>query len=122
MASSTLTGPNLGYELSADSIILQCHHLGFQLIQLTDPSSLPRGGRDPRWELIGSFGLWFVWRAQCRQIFEGRTIPPAETVRNLLVELIHTLRRQYREIRMRSFDVGMLSSSSGGRDPSTPIL
>ena len=103
VAWSTLTGPALGYELSTDSIILQRHHHGFQRIQLTDPSFLPRGGEsDPRWELISSFGLWFIWRAWCRWIFEGRPIPPPETVRDFWVELIHTLRGQYDQIQGNS--------------------
>eukprot|EP00250_Pteridium_aquilinum_P028273 c36882_g1_i1 orf=333-566(+) len=47
---------------------------------------------DPRWELIGSLTMWFIWRAQCCRLFESRVVPPAETIRNLWLKLIHMLR------------------------------
>lgn len=48
--------------------------------------------------MIGSLATWFIWRARCRQVFEGRAVPPAETVRDFWLELIHTLRGQYERL------------------------
>ena len=54
--------------------------------------------RDRRWELIGSLAVWFIWRSRCRQVFEGIAVPPAETIRDFWLELIHTLRGQYERL------------------------
>ena len=99
VAWSTLTRPALGYDLSAESIILQRHLHSLQRIPATNlPVIQHSGDSDPRWALISSLGLWFTWRARCRRIFEGRPIPPAETLRDFWVELIHMLREQYDRI------------------------
>ena len=93
----------MGYELSANSIILQSRPHDFQRILTTDlPVMQQSGDSDPRWALISSLGLWFTWRAHCRWIFEGRPIPPAETLRDFWIELIHTLRGQYDRIQGNS--------------------
>ena len=73
----------MGYELAADSIILQSRPHSFQRILTTDvPVTQQSGDSDPRWALISSLGLWFTWRARCRRIFESRPIPPAETLKD----------------------------------------
>ena len=96
VAWSTLSGPALGYETTADSLALQAQRGHLLPIQPPDYSTTPWSGEgDPRWELISSLALWFVWRARCRRIFEARPIPPAETVRDFWMELIHTLRGQF---------------------------
>ena len=95
-AWGTLSGPALGYETAADSIALlaQRGHLSPSPVPDFSTATWSREG-DPRWELISSLALWFIWRARCRRIFEERPVPPAETVRDFWTELIHTLRGQY---------------------------
>ena len=92
MAWGTLAGPALGYETEADSVSFQCERFQLRRVPTPDPSAFIGGGeRDLRWELISSLALWFVWRARCRRVFEGRSVPPAETLRDFWLELIHTL-------------------------------
>ena len=55
--------------------------------------------RDMVWELISSLTLWFLWRARCSRVFEDRQEPPAETVRAIWLDLVHTLRGQYSQLR-----------------------
>ena len=93
MAWGTLAGHTLGYETEADSVNLQCRQHQLFRVQTPDFSSFNgEGERDLRWELISILAMWFVWRARCRQIFEGRSVPPTETLRDFWLELIHTLR------------------------------
>ena len=93
VAWSTLFGPALGYETEADSVSLQCRRHQLLRVEAPDTTTLRGDGeRDLRWELISSLAMWFVWRARCRRIFEGRSVPPAETLRDFWLELIHTLR------------------------------
>ena len=97
VAWGTLAGCALGYETEADSRALRGQQL--EVVPCPDFSSRECSlDRDQRWELISSLGMWFVWRARCRRIFEGRTVPAAETVRDFWVELIHTLRGQYEQL------------------------
>ena len=99
-AWSTLSGPALQYETSADSPSYSAR-VG-QVRRLQAPpgrSGRWTGQRDRAWELISSLTLWFTWRARCTRVFEGRQEPPAETVRAMWLELIHTLRGQYDQLR-----------------------
>ena len=97
VAWGTLAGCALGYETEADSRALRGQQL--EVVPCPDFSSRECSlDRDQRWELISSLGMWFVWRARCRRIFEGRTVPAAETVRDFWVELIHTLCGQYEQL------------------------
>lgn len=97
-----LTGPAVGYETAPDSHALMVHQGQLLTIQVPDYSTDTwRREGDHRWELISSIALWFVWRARCRRIFEGRAVPPAETVRDFWLELIHTLRGQFDRIQVR---------------------
>ena len=93
----SLTGPGVGYETEVDSVVLQCQRQLF--VRVDPPFAFPLDGggenRDPHWELISSLALWFVWRARCRRVFEDRVVPPAETIRDFWLELIHTLRGQF---------------------------
>ena len=78
------------------------------------PTFLPRSATwtgTCKWELIKSLGLGFVWRARCRRIFEARSVPTAETIRDFWVELIHTLPGQYEQLQ------GDSDSRKGRRRP-----
>ena len=97
VAWGALTGPGVGYETEADSVVLQYRQQ--MLVRVDPPFAFPLGGgeedRDPHWELVSSLALWFVWRARCRRVFEDRVVPPAETLRDFWLELVHTLRGQF---------------------------
>ena len=89
----------MGYETAPNSRALLTHQGQLLTIQVPDYSTVTwRREGDHRWELISSLALWFFWRARCRQIFEGRAVPPAETVRDFWLELIYTLRGQFDRI------------------------
>ena len=95
VAWSTLSGPALGYEALEDGVALQYRHQSLERAPAPDFSSSPSTeDRYLRWELISSLGLWFVWRARCRRIFEGRTVSPVETLWDFRVQLVHSLMGQ----------------------------
>ena len=97
VAWSTLSGPALGYEAEPTSLEIRAQGGRTFTAPVVDYSTHPwdPGASDLQWELIGSLAVWFVWRARCRRIFEGRAVPPAESIRDFWLELIHTLRGQY---------------------------
>ena len=97
VAWSTLSGPALGYEAEPTSLEIRAQGGRTYTAPVVDYSTHPwdPGASDLQWELIGSLAVWFVWRARCRRIFEGRAVPPAESIRDFWLELIHTLRGQY---------------------------
>ena len=91
VAWGTLSGPAMGYEDTSDGVILMSQQ-GFLVTTRSIRASTESRDGDPRWELISSLTMWFVWRARCRWIFDQRVIAPAEMIRDLWLELIHTLR------------------------------
>ena len=78
---STMAG---SYEASTEEVCLQIQRGRVLVAPRTLEELAVDDGEecDLRWELISSLSLWFVWRAWCRRIFEGRAVPPAETVRD----------------------------------------
>ena len=96
VAWCTDSGPTLGYESEAHSRAI--HSQGGRTLgsPVPDYGSHAWSRECPqRWELICSIAAWSVWRARCTGVFEGKGVPPAETVRDFWMELIHTLRGQY---------------------------
>ena len=95
VAWGTLSGPTVRYETEGDSLALGLRQGQLFLTSVPGPPQASTAEeRDLQWELISSLALWFVWRARCRRIFDGRAVPPAETIRDFWQELIHTLRGQ----------------------------
>ncbi|MCO5568556.1 hypothetical protein L7F22_022255 [Adiantum nelumboides] len=68
-----------------------------RLVPVPDPPTAPQES-DPRWELLSSLTLWFIWRARCCRSIEGQLEPPAETVRAIWQEILHTLRGCFERI------------------------
>ena len=64
VAWGTLSGPAMGYEDTSDGVILMSQQGRLTTTQSIRASAESRDG-DPRWELISSLTMWFVWRARC---------------------------------------------------------
>ena len=95
VAWGTLSGAAVRYETKRDSMALELRQGQLFPTQVPGPlQATSAEERDLQWELVSSLALWFVWRARCRRIFDGRAVPPAETIRDFWQELIHTLRGQ----------------------------
>ena len=50
---------------------------------------------DHLWELLSSTTMWFIWKAQCIKVFEGREVPPIELLVAIWNDMVSTLRGQY---------------------------
>ena len=74
--STTSDGPALGYESEASSLAI--HFARGQPRAFPSPdfsTTLWTQERDLCWELLSSLTLWFIWRARCFRVFEGRLEP-----------------------------------------------
>ena len=78
--------------------------------------------RPQRWELICSIAAWSVWRARCTRVFEGRGVPPAETVRDFWTEIIEDSMRLLGAALTRCGGGERRSFGLGGMAPSTSSL
>jgi hypothetical protein len=48
-----------------------------------------------RWEYVSGLVLWAIWKARCIKVFQGVAEAPAETIKVIWSELLHTLRGQW---------------------------
>ena len=51
------------------------------------------------WELLSTTTMWFLWTARCSKAFDNITVHPMEIVRNVWMQMVHTLRGQYDDIK-----------------------
>ena len=51
------------------------------------------------WELLSTTTMWFLWTARCSKAFDNITVHPVEIVRNVWMQMVHTLRGQYDDIK-----------------------
>ena len=59
------------------------------------------------WELLCTTTMWFIWTARCSKVFGNTTIHPVESTRNVWMEMVHTLKGQYEDIKGET-DVAVL--------------
>ena len=50
------------------------------------------------WELMCTITMWYIWTARCSKVFDDNTVHPVETVRNIWVMAVHTLKGQYDDL------------------------
>ena len=43
--------------------------------------------------------MWFIWTTRCCKVFGNITIHPVESVRNVWMQMVHTLKGRYDEIK-----------------------
>ena len=55
-----------------------------------------------RWEYVSGFVLWAIWKARCIKVFQGVAESPAETIKVIWPELLHTLRGQWNSMQGNS--------------------
>ena len=46
------------------------------------------------WELLCTTTMWYIWTARCSKIFDNTETYPAESVKNVWIQLVHTLKGQ----------------------------
>ena len=51
------------------------------------------------WELLSITTMWFLWTARCSKAFDNIMVHPVEIVRNVWMQMVHTLKGQYDEIK-----------------------
>ena len=56
------------------------------------------------WELLCTTTMWFIWTARCSKVFGNITIHPVESVRNVWMQMVHTLKGRYDEIKGETDD------------------
>ena len=54
--------------------------------------------RNPMWELICGATLWVIWKCRCTRVFTGKSTPPAEGIKEIWSESVHSLKGQYDDI------------------------
>ena len=59
------------------------------------------------WDIINNINLWFIWKAQCKNVFEGSLEPPTETCKKFWAEIIHKVRGQFEAIQGDSGKSGL---------------
>ena len=70
------------------------HNSMLSLVRLAHGGICHPDGHE-QWNMVSSVMIWFVWKARCKEDFEGKMEPPVKTVLKIWLEIIHTLRRQY---------------------------
>ena len=51
------------------------------------------------WELLCTTTMWFIWSARFSKVFGNTTIHPMESARNVWMEMVHTLKGRYEDIK-----------------------
>ena len=51
------------------------------------------------WELLCTTTMWFIWIARCSKVFGNTIVHPVESVRNVWMEMVHTLKGRYEDIK-----------------------
>ena len=59
------------------------------------------------WELLCTTTMWFIWIVRCSKVFGNTIVHPVESVQNVWMQMVHTLKRWYEEIKCET-DVAML--------------
>jgi hypothetical protein len=44
------------------------------------------------WELMCAITMWYIWTTRCSKVFDDNTVHLVETVRNIGVMVVHTLK------------------------------
>ena len=51
------------------------------------------------WELLCTTIMWFIWIVRCSKVFGNTIVHPVESVRNVWMQMVHTLKGRYDEIK-----------------------
>ena len=57
-----------------------------------------QSGKNVRWTYVSSLVMWVLWNARCRAIFQNMYEAPAELVKILWIELVHSLKGYWERI------------------------
>jgi hypothetical protein len=49
------------------------------------------------WELMCAITVWYIWTTRCSKVFDDDTMHPIETVCNIWVIAVHTMKGQYND-------------------------
>ena len=56
------------------------------------------------WKLLCTTTMWFIWIVRCSKVFDSTIVHPVESVRNVSMQMVHTLKGQYDEIKGETDD------------------
>ena len=86
---STLLKESFQYDYTKDFYAIQVAHPRIKKISMAGKYYVACSNEsDHLWELLSSTTMWFIWKAWCMMMFEGRELPPVESVVAIWNELV----------------------------------
>ena len=96
---SSLEQETMSYESPIGSLAIAFASVHPFSILYVNSAHLATTQEEEQWRIINSIIAWFIWKRRCRYAFEELKTPPTETLMDLWVELLHSLKGQFEEIK-----------------------
>ena len=52
----------------------------------------------PLWEILSVSTMWVIWKSRCAKVFDNKSTPPAEAIKEIWSVIIHTVKGRYDNI------------------------